>query len=447
MVDQDVDLLLSYLDSFPELEKGFKRSPPELFWRDRWRAVVGVRKLSLGLEIRCAGGGTLHLVPNSSVAYARGEHHHQLLSLIETCLGPARRRKVLAKTDRNRHQTAAILRVLLHSGGESVAVLGVYEDESPELSGRILSSLVLWWDGLKEVDFAAVFLPDNWSERILDWLPYLTVPVVCFKYCLRGRKVRRIYPRSDRFSSIQSPYVIYPMVSKAPRIFWQLNKEFPSLDVLFRRGKWELSFRGLPVAWSDDSGSLLFDLQCPRRLLKLSSLHEHIRKVVEYRRFPPPFADHFSFRFGEERWLESLVMREHRKISREFAQQIYSQVPTWVGGDRKILDLLTVTNRGRLAVMELKTKKDLNLIFQGLDYWERVEHHRSQCDFGDAGYFAGIDLAEVRPLLYLVSPLFEFHRSLKIIRRYLRKDCLTIRCVGINADWKRGLRILRQFKL
>ncbi|MGW8178964.1 MAG: hypothetical protein ACWGQW_09405, partial [bacterium] len=211
-------------------------------------------------------------------------------------------------------------------------------------------------------------------------------------------------------------------------------------------GKWELSYKGLPVAWFDQDGKAFFDLQSPKRLAGLSSLHSHIQNVMDHRCFPPPVADHFWFRFGEERWLESLILKEHRTVNQEFIEQIHSQVPTWVGGERKVLDLLTATNQGRLAVIELKTHKDLSLLFQGLDYWERVDHHRIRGDFGPTGYFHGLRLAEKLPLLYLLCPLFEFHRVLTTNRGYLRKD-FEVRCVGINADWKRGLKILRQFQL
>jgi len=42
-------------------------------------------------------------------------------------------------------------------------------------------------------------------------------------------------------------------------------------------------------------------------------------------------------------------------------------VPSYLDGQRKVLDLLTVTKSGRLAVLELKTERNLDLIFQGLD--------------------------------------------------------------------------------
>ena len=129
-----------------------------------------------------------------------------------------------------------------------------------------------------------------------------------------------------------------------------------------------------------------------------------------------------------------------------FREVIYSQVPSYLDGQRKVLDLLTVTDSGQLAVLELKTEKNLDLIFQGLDYWERVRQHLSREEFQKAGYFEGISLSDESPLLYLVCPLFEFHKTMPIIRRYLKQET-TVQCVGVNADWKKELRVLRRFAL
>ena len=46
--------------------------------------------------------------------------------------------------------------------------------------------------------------------------------------------------------------------------------------------------------------------------------------------------------------------------------------------DRGMLDLLGVTDDGRLAVIELKADEDLHLALQGLDYWVRVRWHHLQ---------------------------------------------------------------------
>ena len=442
---EDVDLLRKYLDSFPEFKKRLKCCPPSVYWRGRWRAVTGLRKRFSGLELRCKGAGTMQLTPRAMVSVQRDEQKGRLLTLIRTFLGPVRTTELLDKTDRNRHQTEAILRARLRVGETTIVVMAIYENESTDLLSRLLSALVLWWDRLREAERIAVFLPERWSERLVELLPYLTVPVVCYKYRMETSQIRQIYPRSGHSSKVQSPYVMYPLATDAPKLLADLKAEHPSLDLLFRHGKWELSYKGLPVTWVSED-CVFFDLAEPKRFTGRSSLLSHIQQVIRLRRFPPPDADHFCFRFGEERWLESLFLRDYRKINPAFTNQIYSQVPTWVGGDRKVLDLLTVTRNGRLAVLELKTQKNLSLLFQGLDYWERVEHHRMRSDFVRSGYFTGMNLIKSLPLLYLISPLFEFHRVLLVLRRYLRKE-VRVRCVGTNSDWKRELKILRQFEL
>ena len=121
-------------------------------------------------------------------------------------------------------------------------------------------------------------------------------------------------------------------------------------------------------------------------------------------------------------------------------------MPSYLDGQRKVLDLLTVTESGRLAVLELKTERNLDLIFQGLDYWERVRQHLSREEFQKAGYFRGMSLSAESPLLYLVCPLFEFHKTMLIIRRYLKQET-KVQCVWVNADWKTGLSVLLRFSL
>ncbi len=45
-----------------------------------------------------------------------------------------------------------------------------------------------------------------------------------------------------------------------------------------------------------------------------------------------------------------------------------------------MIDVLTTTRQGRLAVVELKAEEDIHLPLQGLDYWSRVEWHRARME-------------------------------------------------------------------
>jgi len=46
-----------------------------------------------------------------------------------------------------------------------------------------------------------------------------------------------------------------------------------------------------------------------------------------------------------------------------------------------VLDLLGVDCNGRLSIVELKASPDVQLPFQALDYWMRVNRHPAGGDF------------------------------------------------------------------
>ena len=71
-----------------------------------------------------------------------------------------------------------------------------------------------------------------------------------------------------------------------------------------------------------------------------------LERVLQLRSFPSPDADRLEYRFGEEKWLANVVLQELRRLAPDLSGPVYAQVPTYVEGERKILDLLTVTNAG-----------------------------------------------------------------------------------------------------
>ncbi len=88
---------------------------------------------------------------------------------------------------------------------------------------------------------------------------------------------------------------------------------------------------------------------------------------------------------------------------------MYSQVPAFTATDRAMIDVLTCTLDGRLVILELKADEDIHLPLQGLDYWARVRWHQHRGDFPRNGYFAGRELSNAPPLLFLVAPALRIH--------------------------------------
>lgn len=363
--------------------------------------------------------------------------------------------RVLTGTDRVRHQTAAILRVLLSApSGRKLAAVIVYPPPVSVGSDRVLTSLVLWWDELIQRSRStqvALILPAGGDEHIIHCLQFLRIPIKTYSYELSARSPKGLQnPHQDDLkpSEIGSPYVVYPYRPNLPPVLSAVRRSHCGLEASFRHGSWQLSYRGLPVLWQKISdGSFWFDWLAERPFSRDSepALEQHLEAVRRIRRFPSPDPQHPYYCRQPERWLETMLVRRLSRINSQFEPTVYYQVPSLLDGKRKVLDLLTLTKDKRLAVLELKVVKSLGLIFQALDYWERVRSHLANGDFQRAGYFPELQLDSQAPRLYLVAPLFEFHRVLTVIRRHLRTR-VDFNAVGLNSDWKRGLKVLRRFR-
>jgi hypothetical protein len=143
-----------------------------------------------------------------------------------------------------------------------------------------------------------------------------------------------------------------------------------------------------------------------------------------------------------ERWLESLVVADVSVIDERLeSRALYSQVPAFSASDRAMLDVLTTTRNGRLAVVELKADEDIHLPLQGLDYWSRVEWHHTRGEFPRFGYFPERELSTDKPLLYLVAPALHVHPATDILLRYVSPE-IEWEFVGIDERWREGVKVV-----
>jgi hypothetical protein len=150
------------------------------------------------------------------------------------------------------------------------------------------------------------------------------------------------------------------------------------------------------------------------------------------------------YRTQPERWLESVLRRDVEPLDAHLdSAHVYTQVPAFAAADRGMLDLLGVTNDGRLAVIELKADEDLHLALQGLDYWVRVRWHHLQNpdnvsglgEFQRHGYFGDLRLSMEAPRLYLVAPALRIHPATEVVLRYLSPRVEWI-LVALDERWR-----------
>jgi hypothetical protein len=175
-----------------------------------------------------------------------------------------------------------------------------------------------------------------------------------------------------------------------------------------------------------------------------TDLRALVEEILYYRRADSPAPNHPYYRMQSERWLECLLLTDIASLFPELVPgSVYPQIPVYLGRVPGRVDILGADREGNLVVMELKVSEDPNMPLQSLDYWGRVIVHNVSGDFERRGYFAGLRLSRARPKIYLVSPLFSFHDSLERLLHYLDPK-LEVSKIGINEDWRCGVRILRR---
>jgi hypothetical protein len=159
------------------------------------------------------------------------------------------------------------------------------------------------------------------------------------------------------------------------------------------------------------------------------------------------------FRLQSERWLEARLRAQIETILPGLrSDSIYSQVPALAAGERGMLDLLTLDQNSRLAIIEVKADEDLHLPLQALDYWIRVKAlnedrqppaggSRPLSAFERQGYFPGREVAPRPPRLLLVAPALRIHPANQAVLRAL-SPLVEWELIALGEDWRRELNVV-----
>jgi hypothetical protein len=165
-------------------------------------------------------------------------------------------------------------------------------------------------------------------------------------------------------------------------------------------------------------------------------------------RHPEGKARNPLFRLRPESWLQSVLASDLARVDDNLGTHpIYQQVPAFAGADRAMLDLLTATRAGRLAILELKVDEDLHFPLQGLDYWIRVhslhqQRHANEVeDLQQNGYFPGVHLLQDSPFLYFIVPALRVHPSMDTVLRHL-SPAVDWTLVALNEGWRHQPRVV-----
>jgi hypothetical protein len=229
-----------------------------------------------------------------------------------------------------------------------------------------------------------------------------------------------------------------------------------AVDVVTSRHGQTLRYYGLPFArvrevmgreriWFGIEGShrrLLDEYHEPDWTKLLSDLEDHRNGDCRDR-------SHWLYRAAGEAWLESILRRDISKLDPGLiVAPLHAQFRTSRGGafgvsGARPIDLLALRHDGRLAVIELKVSEDREHVFQGVDYWRRVEAHRRRGHISSAKLFGDREISDESPLVYLVAPALRFHPSFKTLAETVAPD-IEIYRFDLNEDWRAGVHVVRR---
>jgi len=367
-----------------------------------------------------------------------------------------------------RDQPGRYARVVLRSPYERVAATAIVAQSDPRNVDSLFSSALLWFARLQSTPKRPainrlllvveqnileaarqryVLLQDALRERVAlwqvddDWQSAQPTPAWERRYLWR-KKLPRFPPVIDTSATQR----VNDLVGLAPA----------AIDVVASRHGHTLRYHGLPFArvrrvmerdhvWFGIEGS-------PRRLWAAHQHREFARLLSDlqtYRSDKCRDRRHWYYRSAGEAWLESILRRDITKLDPGLIiAPLHAQFrtspggPLGKGGPRPI-DLLALRHDGRLVVIELKVNEDREHVFQGVDYWRRVEAHRRRGHISAAKLFGDREISDESPLVYLVAPTLHFHPSFATLGRTIAPD-IEIYRFDINEDWRAGVRVVRR---
>jgi hypothetical protein len=356
-------------------------------------------------------------------------------------------------------------RGVIRRGRSAFAVLGVNAQETQASIDASLTFGILWLDTSRQqapnvlVEGLKLFVPRKSSSLVRERMANLNSAAAkwqLFEYDEREDSLAEV-DCGDR-GNIDTRLVHVADEIAARERFKQsiakVQQALPNCDVAVLSAA-EVSFRwrGLEFA-SARLRTLPGSFQSEEEIVFGTGAEEHVldernetafyelANCLRETRHPYGPRQHALWRMCPERWLESLIANDVGAIDERLDSSCrYSQVPAFSAADRAMIDVLTATRDGRLAVVELKADEDIHLPLQGLDYWARVEWHRARREFARFGYFDGKELSAEKPLLILVAPALHVHPATDTLLRYLSPE-IEWEFVGIDERWREGVKVV-----
>ena len=397
---------------------------------------------------------------------ARASYEQKLRRTLERHFPDLKVTKLTGSVDLEKSFGPVYARGLIRQGRSAFAVLGVNATETRASIDAALTFAILWLDlcrGRQEanvlVEGLKLFVPHGTSTLVRERMANLNRDAAkWFLYELnerddallemdcadRGNIATRLVHATNEAAAVQR---FAESIARVQQIL--PHGEIAVLSAAEIAFRWRgLEFARARLGCIPESfcsrEEIVFGVGAAEQVLEKRNEARFVELANALRETRHPYGprQHPLWRMHPERWLESLVVGDVSMIDdRLQACCRYSQVPAFSAADRAMVDVLTVTQAGRLALLELKADEDIHLPLQGIDYWSRVEWHHARGEFPHFGYFEGRELSPDKALLFLVAPALHVHPATDILLRYLSHE-IQWEFVGIDERWREGVKVV-----
>ncbi len=444
-----------------------------------WRVVgwdwTGEKLLLQARRRMGAERALLELIPRASakaiiasVAAAREKRPEKLAHIACGNLPGAKVERAALSPGIRRGQPGRYARIILRLPHERVGVTATVASSEARNVDALLSSALLWFTRLRE-RFRPPYIGKLWlvierqtreaaRQRVVLLRDELRNMIELYELDEAWEQLAPVRPL-ERKELWQKRLARFPPVA-AGRISESVKKisaqAANAIDVVSSRHGETLRYHGLPFARARvvmDRERIWFGIEgSSRRLLDDRNREDWtklLRDLEGHRHARASDQRHALYRASGEAWLESILRRDITRLDPGLIiAPLHAQFRTSHGGPTgaRPIDLLALRQDGRLVVIELKVSEDREHVFQGVDYWRRVEAHRRRGHIAKAALFGDRKISDESPLVYLVAPLLRFHPSFATLARVVASD-IEIYRFDINEDWRAGVRVMRRTRV
>ena len=419
---------------------------------------------------------TLEMVPRASakaivasITAARQARCERLAQIASEALAAqgsgAKIERAVLSPGMRRDQPGRYARIVLRRPHERLAVTATVAQSDARNVDALFSSALLWFKRVRQSP------KRPFIEKLLMIVEHQTLEATRQRHVLLRDELRQRIELFEIDEEWQQLELVRPIARK--HLWRKRLARFPpvteaefteraqeiiayashAIDVVASRHGQTLRYHGLPFARLRrvlDRDRVWFGIEGSRRRLLDEYYREDWQKLLldlaEHRNANASDRRHWLYRAAGEAWLESILRRDISKLDPGLiVAPLHAQFRTSHGGPTgaRPIDLLALRHDGRLAVIELKVNEDREHVFQGVDYWRRVEAHRRRGHISAAKLFGEREISDESPLVYLVAPTLRFHSSFATLARTIAPDVEIYR-FDINEDWRTGVRVVRR---